>query len=213
MFERLQKLRYVLHDKDPCFRPLHNLKERSPELFTRIAFAILIQQTETLARRAADHHVGLGNLGRRVIENIYNVAGKAMSAKIGVIGLNTIMVEIISPHRIKSMTKALGEAQRHTASPGESIEKAKVFAFLGKFAGHPGLVDTLLFPEKPLIIIFVFSGILHLSGFYIIIFLGAALLSFITVTLRSSAPPLARRGAGHTPFTSSVYVFVSQIPR
>jgi hypothetical protein len=75
------------------------------------------------------------------------------------------MVEIVSPHRIKSMTEAFGETQGHASCPGESIDKTEAFAFSGKLAGYPGFIDTLFFSDKPLIIAFVVRVIFHVGWF------------------------------------------------
>ena len=161
VLERSQELRYVLHNKNLRSGPFGYLKEGSPKLLPRVAFARLIQEAESLARGPADYHIGFRDFGRRIIQDVYNVALKAMLAKVGAVGLDTEMVEIIRPHRIKCMPEASGEAERHAPGPGESVDQPKSFTLAREFSVRPEFVNALFLSDEPPTFYFAFRFIFH----------------------------------------------------
>gem|GEM_PF-4846288 len=107
VLERAKELGYVLHDEHLCPGAFDNIEKRTPELFSRIAFAILVQKTETLARRSAYNDIGRGDLGFRIVENVYDVALHTVVSKILTIRTYASIVKIVGPYGIERMSTDL----------------------------------------------------------------------------------------------------------
>jgi hypothetical protein len=63
VFKRAKQLRHILHGEDRSAGAFYNLEKWPPELFSGITLAILVEEAESLTRRATDHNVGLRNPG------------------------------------------------------------------------------------------------------------------------------------------------------
>ncbi len=70
-----------------------------------VAVALFVQQTEPLARGAADDDIRLGDFVYPMFRNLQNVVGSTMVADIGVVGLGGLGVEVVGPDGLKHLAE------------------------------------------------------------------------------------------------------------
>jgi hypothetical protein len=106
----------------------NDLKEWSPQLFAEVSLPILVKKAKSLARGPPDYHIGFGNRGVGIIEQIDDIAKLAAAIKVPVVCVHGKLIEVIGPYRLETMTEVFGESESQTACSGEQVNQ---------FEGYP----------------------------------------------------------------------------
>jgi hypothetical protein len=111
----------VFHNEYLSLGTLNDLKEWSPQLLAEVSIPILVEKAKPLARGPPDYHIGFGDRGIRIIEQIDDIAKSAAVIEVPVVCIHGKLIEVIGPYRLETMTEVLGEAESQAACPGEQV--------------------------------------------------------------------------------------------
>lgn len=124
VFGSSQKLGDILNQEHGCPGEIHKIEKRAPQLFTRIAEPVFVQQTESLTGRTADYYIDPGYLRSVLFQVGQNILRDAVRAEVIVVGLYRFGIIVDGEYRSKFSGRQPGKSEGQSSGAGEQVGKS-----------------------------------------------------------------------------------------